>query len=213
MESETLNVIAAVVVVSALVLGGWLIWQRQRTRDLRAHYQREYDRTVSTLGRRRGEAELVHREKRVHDLVIRPLSAAERAAFSADWRRVQEEFVDDPEGAVTHGDRLVDDVMHARGYPVADFERRVEDLSVDHPRMVENYRAARAIAARHERGHATTEELRQAMVFYRELFDELLAGSDAPVREREVIRTVERDDEVGLRHRPRPSDTSREVRP
>jgi hypothetical protein len=212
-ESETLIVIAAVVVVSAVVLGGWLIWQRQRTRDLRAHYQREYDRTVSTLGRRHGEAELVHRKKRVRELVIRPLSAAEREAFSADWRRVQEEFVDDPEGAVTHGDRLVDDVMHARGYPVADFERRVEDLSVDHPRMVENYRAARAIAARHARGHATTEEMRQAMVFYRQLFDELLAGSDAPLREREVIRTVERDDEVGLRHRPRPADSSREVRP
>jgi hypothetical protein len=213
METDALNVIAAVIRVAALVLGGWWLWQRRRTNELREQYANEYDRTVATLGRRRGEADLVRRQDRVRELVIRPLSAAERQAFIADWRRVQEQFVDDPEGAVTSGNRLVDDVMHSRGYPVADFERRVEDLSVDHPRVVENYRAARVIATRHSHGRATTEELRQAMVLYRELFDELLSGSNGPVHEREVSRPIARGDAPEVADRRQYPDSRREVRP
>jgi hypothetical protein len=201
--------------VAAAVIG-WLLWQQQRTQKLRSQYSTEYDRAVGELGRRRGEAELLHRQERVRQLDIRPLGSTERDRFSADWRRVQEQFVDDPEGAVARGDQLVDEVMRARGYPIADFERQVADLSVDHPRVVENYRMARMIAVKRERGSASTEELRQAMVYYRELFEDLLttpATTDTR-REREVIKSVERADEVeALRARPRSTDIDREVRP
>lgn len=203
--------VIGIIVVAAAVIG-WLLLQQQRTQKLRSQYSTEYDRTVGELGRRRGEAELLHRQARVRQLDIRPLGSTERDRFSADWRRVQEQFVDDPEGAVARGDQLVDDVMRARGYPIADFERQVADLSVDHPRVVENYRMARMIAVKHERGSATTEELRQAMVLYRELFEDLLATE--PRSEREVIKTVERADEVEtLRARPRSTDIDRVVRP
>jgi hypothetical protein len=205
--------VIGIIVVAAAVIG-WLIWQQQRTRKLRSQYAIEYERTVGALGRRRGEAELRHRQARVRQLDIRPLGSTERDRFAADWRRVQEQFVDDPEGAVARGDQLVDDVMRARGYPIADFERQVADLSVDHPRVVENYRTARMIAVKHQRGSATTEELRQAMVLYRELFEDLLATPAPTEREREVIKTVEREgDAETLRTRSRATDFDREVRP
>ena len=204
--------VIGIIVVAAAAVIGWLLWQQQRSQKLRTQYATEYDRTVGALGRRRGEAELLHRQARVRQLDIRPLGSTERDRFSADWRRVQEQFVDDPEGAVARGDQLVDEVMRARGYPIADFERQVADLSVDHPRVVENYRMARMIAVKHERGSATTEELRQAMVLYRELFEDLLATE--PRSEREVLKPVERADEVEpLRARPRNTDIDREVRP
>jgi hypothetical protein len=207
--------VIGIIVVAAAVIG-WLLWQQQRTQKLRSQYSTEYDRAVGELGRRRGEAELLHRQERVRQLDIRPLGSTERDRFSADWRRVQEQFVDDPEGAVARGDQLVDEVMRARGYPIADFERQVADLSVDHPRVVENYRMARMIAVKRERGSASTEELRQAMVYYRELFEDLLttpATTDTR-REREVIKSVERADEVeAVRARPRSTDIDREVRP
>lgn len=206
-------VIGIIVVAAAII--GWLLWQQQRTGKLRSHYATEYDRTVGELGRRRGEAELLHRQARVRQLDIRALGSTERDRFAADWRRVQEQFVDDPEGAVARGDQLVDEVMRARGYPIADFERQVADLSVDHPRVVENYRKARMIAVKHERGSASTEELRQAMVLYRDLFEDLLTtpATADPRREREVIKSVERDDVEVLHARPRRTDIDREVRP
>ncbi len=204
------------IIVLALAVIGVLLWQQQRTQRLRSRYATEYDRTVGQLGRRKGEAELVNREQRVRQLDIRPLSATERERFVADWRRVQEQFVDDPKGAVTRGDQLVDEVMRARGYPVTDFDRQVADLSVDHPRVVQNYRVARDIGGRHARGAASTEDLRQAMVLYRELFEDLLEtapAGDARL-ERVVASPVERAD--ALRddppRRPRP-DIDREVRP
>jgi hypothetical protein len=170
--------VIGIIVVAAAVIG-WLLWQQQRTQKLRSQYSTEYDRAVGELGRRRGEAELLHRQERVRQLDIRPLGSTERDRFSADWRRVQEQFVDDPEGAVARGDQLVDEVMRARG-------------------------------------SASTEELRQAMVDYRELFEDLLttpATTDTR-REREVIKSVERADEVeAVRARPRSTDIDREVRP
>jgi hypothetical protein len=198
--------VIGIIVVAAAVIG-WLVWQQQRTRSLRTRYADEYDRTVSELGRRRGEAELVKREVRVRELDIRPLSATERERYLADWRHVQEQFVDDPKGAVIRGNDLVEDVLRARGYPVTDdFDRQVADLSVDHPRVVQNYRLAREIGVRHRRGAATTEDLRQAMVLYRELFEDLLVDTDTKA-ERVVTRPVEQRD--GDR-RPR---IDREVRP
>jgi hypothetical protein len=204
--------VIGIIVVAAAVIG-WLLWQQQRTRTLRTRYVGEYDRTVSELGRQRGEAELVRREARVRELDIRPLSATERERYLADWRHVQEQFVDDPRGAVIRGNDLVEDVLRARGYPVTDdFDRQVADLSVHHPRVVQNYRLAREIASRHRRGAANTEDLRQAMVLYRELFEDLLADADIQV-ERVVTRPVERDMVIDHRDGERSRRIDREVRP
>ena len=196
---------AIVGILVALIVVGVAAWyvvvQRRRTQDLQARYGPEYSRTVSQVGdQRRAEHELVKRQERVDALEIRPLSAEQRGQFTQQWRSVQAMFVDDPRGAVTRADGLVEDVMKARGYPVADFDQRAADLSVHHSRVVQNYRAARDIAIRHRRGMATTEDLRQAMVYYRELFQDLLEdrehmaerAAERPV-ERPVERAVERD--------------------
>lgn len=169
------TIIAIVVGVLVLAVVGWLVWQRQRSEQLRARYGPEYERTVTQVGdKRRAESELVKRQQRVEQLDIRPLSAEQQSGYLRQWRAVQTRFVDDPKSAVTDADRLVEDVMRTRGYPVSDFDQRAADLSVHHPRVVDNYRSARDIAHRHRRGEATTEDLRQAMVFYRELFEDLL---------------------------------------
>jgi hypothetical protein len=171
-----------VIVVVVLVVAGAaaLVLQRQKTRQLRAHFGPEYDRSVQSLGdRRRAEAELGRREERVAHLEIRPLSAKDRDQFADAWRTVQAQFVDDPPGAIMGADRLVTEVMRVRGYPVSDFEQRAADISVDHPRVVEHYRAAYAIARRSDRGEASTEDLRQAMVHYRALFENLLETEPA----------------------------------
>ena len=166
-----LIVCAAVVVVVAV----WFAVRRRRTEALKHQFGPEYDRTVRearTVGQ--GEAMLVERQQRVERLNIRPLTPEDSRRFSQAWRDVQARFVDDPKGAIVEADRLVGDVMHVRGYPVGDFEQRVADISVDHPNVVMNYRAARDIVREHERGQATTEDLRQAMVHFRALFNDLL---------------------------------------
>ena len=185
------GILVAVIFVG--VAAWYVVMQRRRTQDLRTLYGPEYGRTVSQVGdRRRAEDELVKRQERVDALEIRPLSADQRGDFTQQWRNVQAMFVDDPRGAVTRADGLVEDVMKTRGYPVSDFDQRAADLSVHHGRVVQNYRAAREIAIRHRRGMATTEDLRQAMVYYRELFQDLLEDREH-VTERPVERAVERD--------------------
>jgi hypothetical protein len=185
------GILVAVIVVG--VAAWYVAMQRRRTQDLRTLYGPEYTRTVSQVGdKRRAEDELVKRQERVDALEIRPLSAEQRGAFTQQWRNVQAMFVDDPRGAVTRADGLVEEVMKTRGYPVSDFDQRAADLSVHHGRVVENYRAAREIAIRHRRGMATTEDLRQAMVYYRELFQDLLEDREH-MTERPVERAVERD--------------------
>lgn len=214
MDTITLALFAVLVV---LAIAGWLIWQNRQTQQLRSRYGTEYERIVSAIGQRRATAELRAREERVAHLEIRALSPEQRDRFAREWQHVQAQFVDDPHGAVRSGDRLVDEAMHARGYPVANVEQRVADLSVQHPRVVQNFRAAREIAERHRRGEATTEDLRRAMVYYRELFEDLLDRGDQPKRraaelvvERGVVR--ERIEPVARRlDHPRPSD--REVPP
>jgi hypothetical protein len=145
---------------------------------------------VTEHGDQRGaQAELEARQKRVEQLDIRSLSPSDRARFADAWRATQAHFVDDPSAAIGEADRLVTDVMKARGYPIGDFEQRAADVSVDHPRVVENYRAARDTALRNERGQASTEDLRQAMVHYRALFEDLLESGtpeQTPVRRTEV---------------------------
>ena len=135
-------------------------------------------RLVNELGRAKAEAELATREKRVATLTLLALPPAEAAKFRDAWIAIQARFVDDPKTSVVEADHLVYDVMAKRGYPMGDFERRAADISVDHPAVVSNYRAARAIALRDERGEATTEELRKAVVHYRALFQELLEVRD-----------------------------------
>jgi hypothetical protein len=120
------------------------------------------------------DRELARREDRIRDLNIQPLHADQAARFSEAWLRVQARFVDDPAESILEADRLVTEAMQARGYPLADFEQRAADISVEHPRVVENYRAATAISLRSQLGNASTEELRQAMVHYRTLFEDLL---------------------------------------
>ena len=178
------TIIIAVLVVVVLALGGLLYLQRHRSEQLRSRFGPEYDREVKDSGgKSKAEAKLVEREKRVKSLSIRPLEPADRARFTRSWQSVQAEFVDDPEGSIGHADSLLAEVMSARGYPVSNFEQMSADISVDHPAVVQNYRAAHEITLRHERGQANTEDLRQAMIHYRSLFEELVTDvgtSDRP---------------------------------
>jgi hypothetical protein len=163
----------AVLVVAGIV--AWFSLRKRRTEKLRAQFGAEYDRAVKEDGgRRHAEAGLKERTARVDSLNIRPLTAGDRARFVESWSRIQARFVDGPGGAVTEADQLLRDVMSTRGYPVSDFEQRAADISVDHPLVMENYRTAHAIAVRQTQGQANTEDLRQAMIHYRTLFDELV---------------------------------------
>jgi hypothetical protein len=177
LNSPQTLIVAAVVIVALIVAVGFIVREQRRRQSLRLQRQfgPEYSRVVETAGdRSKAEAELLSREKRVARLKIMPLSPSDAARFSDAWGTLQTRFVDNPRGTVVEADRLVRDLMIKRGYPMADFEHRAADISVDHPQLVETYRAAQTIAARDERGEASTEELRKAVVYYRALFDELL---------------------------------------
>ena len=170
------EMIAVLIVVVALAVVAFLFYmQKERSKKLRSKYGPEYDKLASEFGStRRAESDLLRREKRLEKIDIRPLQNEERARFFEAWREVQTSFVDDPGNAVGGADVLVEDLMKARGYPVGDFEQRAQDVSVDHPRVVQNYRVAHAIAELRMKGEANTEDLRKAMVHYRELFEDLL---------------------------------------
>ena len=179
-EMMVLVVVLALLAVVTIVI----LVQRQRSEGLRKRFGPEYDRVTREAGsRKRADAELDKRQRRVQQLQIRSLPQDQRDRLLEAWRAQQARFVDDPHAAVTEADRLVGEVMMARGYPVGDFEQRAADISVDHPRVVENYRGAHEIALRHERGEANTEDLRQAMVYDRVLFEELLEDREAATRE------------------------------
>jgi len=170
--------IVAAVILLAVVAAVWLIMRQARHRQsvrLQERFGPEYARVISERGdRTKAEAELLAREKRVQRLKLVSLTAEDAAKFSQAWEVLQTRFVDNPRGVVVEADRLVRDLMVKRGYPMADFERRAADISVDYPTVVEAYRGARAIAERDQQGQASTEELRKAVVYYRTLFDELL---------------------------------------
>ena len=177
---------AAVVVIIAVV--AWLYVRKRRgtTADLRKKFGPEYDRAVLAHGsERKAEAKLADREKRIEKLNIRDLDPTEHERYSKMWQAVQSRFVDSPKGAVAEADDLVSCVMKARGYPVSDFDQRAADISVDHPRVVENYRSAHEIALRIGKDAATTEDLRTAMIHYRSLFEELVQ-SPVAVERKEV---------------------------
>ena len=168
-----LIVIAALIIVAALVIA-YIVSRKRRTEALRQRFGAEYDRAMREYGEGHGESVLQKREKRVERFPLRELAVDEHERFITQWRDVQAQFVDDPKGAVSNADILVGRVMQARGYPVSDFEQRAADISVTHPHVVDNYRAAREIALREQKGEATTEDLRNALRYYRSLFDELL---------------------------------------
>lgn len=201
---DTNLAIALGVVVLLLVAGAAIYAKRRKSNEMRSKYGAEYIAAVDeTGGRRKAEAELRQREKRVEALSIRPLGGDEIARFSDRWVKVQSQFVDDPSAAIRGADELLAEVMQARGYPVSDFEQRAADLSVDHASLVSNYRVAHDVAGRHARGEAGTEDLRRAMIHYRALFEDLLGppeGSRRPDEPRAFARK-ESDDERASRVR------------
>jgi hypothetical protein len=185
MDPKTISLLAAIVIV-IIAVGAWLFVRKRRgtTADLRQKFGPEYDRAVLAHGSK-AEANLADREKRVEMLNLRDLDAMEYERYSEQWKAVQSRFVDSPKGAVAEADDLVSSVMKVRGYPVADFDQRAADISVDHPRVVENYRSAHEIAVRVGKDSTTTEDLRTAMIHYRSLFEELVQVP-APVERKQV---------------------------
>jgi len=167
---------AAVVVAAVVVIVALMTARRKRTERLKERFGPEYDRTVTAAGGEPGvaEKELAARERQRDKLDIRALSPAARQGFAQRWRGVQSTFVDDPASALVQADQLVTEVMRERGYPVEDFDQRAADISVDHPTIVQNYRAAHDIHLSSQRGDVGTEQQRQAFVHYRALFDKLL---------------------------------------
>jgi hypothetical protein len=188
-------IVLIAILVIALIVAGIVIARQRRSQQLQEGFGPEYRRTVQERGdRREAEAELMERRERRDKLDIRPLDPAARDRYAERWQVAQRHFVDEPGPAVGEADRLVMEVMGERGYPVADdFEQRAADVSVDHPQVVEHYRAAHAISMRATGGEASTEDLRQAMVHFRALFAQLLdddGGMDA--RDRDVPEDTER---------------------
>ncbi len=177
MSTTAIVAIVVLVVVAAAVIVTLSLLRKRRTAGLRTKFGgAEYDRAVKDGGsRRHGEAGLDKRTTRVDNLHLKPLAPADRTRYEESWRRIQARFVDGPASAVTEADQLLGDVMSTRGYPVSDFEQRAADISVDHPLVMENYRTAHGIALRQMKGQATTEDLRQAMIHYRTLFEELVS--------------------------------------
>jgi len=178
-----------IVVLIVIVLLVAVLMRQRRTAGLRDRFGPEYDRTIDTTDDKRGaEQELLDRARRREKLDIRPLPEAARARYAEQWRGIQERFIDDPAGSVGAAHTLLDQVMAERGYPTRDFEEQADLVSVDHPRVVENYRAAYAVYQRQSTGQATTEEMRDALVRYRSLFEDLLrpegggAGTGAEAR-------------------------------
>lgn len=178
---RTILIVIAVAAIAVILIAIWAM-QRRRSAHLKQRFGPEYEQALRRHSDpRAAERELDARERRVATFELRPLGRDDGTRFTEAWRQTQKRFVDNPRGAVTDADRLVTDVMRARGYPIGDFEQRAADISVDHPGVVANYRAARTIAERHARGQASTEDLRQAFVHYRELFAELLEIRDEPM--------------------------------
>jgi hypothetical protein len=182
----TTLILAVVLIVLAIGTVAWVVMQRQKSASLKRRFGPEYDRAVKEYGgRTKAEAELNKREERVAGLNIVPITAAEAARFSNAWVSLQGRFVDDPQAVVAEADLLVRELMIKRGYPMGDFELRAADISVDHPRVVKNYRAAQIIALRNAR-----RELRTAVVHYRTLFDELLGTVPAKAAAAASVRGV-----------------------
>jgi hypothetical protein len=184
-------IVLIIALVAACAVAGWLYYQKKQSERLQMRFGPEYDRALADQqDHREAERDLQERAQRVEHLNIRSLNRDERDSFADRWQQVQARFVDDPNRATDDADELVGEVMAARGYPVGDFEQRAADVSVNHPRVVEHYRVAHMIALRNARGDADTEQLRQALVHFRALFEDLLEVDEAdhPIRSRHAER-------------------------
>jgi hypothetical protein len=190
-----LLIIVAVIVVlvlAAILASAWAFSRRQRSERLRQKFGPEYDYTVDTMGdRHQAESELADREKRAKSLKIHSLTREEVNRFTDAWQGVQARFVDEPAEAIADAELLVGEVMEARGYPAAGYERRISYLSVNHPRSVQNYRAAQAITQQDGRHEVSTEDLRRAMTYYREVFDDLLETDETRTAEPRKVKVEE----------------------
>ena len=172
-------VLIAIVAVAVVALIAWQAMSKRRTKRLQEQFGPEYQRTVEgSKNRRQAESQLSAREKRREQLDVRPLSPAARQRYEEQWQTIQAQFVDSPQAAVAAADSLIEDVMRDRGYPVEDFDQRAEDVSVDHPQVVANYREGHRLTEQSANGRGSTEDLRQAMRHYRALFGELLVVED-----------------------------------
>jgi hypothetical protein len=174
--NSTYFIVAVVLVLVVLgVILGPIFARRKRSEKFHDKFGPEYDRTVQSMGdEKKAQTDLDERQKHVDTLNIRPLSNDERERYQAEWTAVQAKFVDQPGEATIEADRLIMEVMQVRDYPISDFDQRAADISVNYPTLVSNYRAAREIAIKNKEHQASTEELRQALIYYRSLFDQLL---------------------------------------
>ena len=198
-----LIILIVLLVLAAAAIYALFEYRKRQTASLRGHFGPEYERAVSESGDQRGaERDLRARKEHRARLDIRPLDPSARQNYQASWTDTQTKFVDAPGQAIREADALIILVMRDRGYPVEDFEQRSADISVDHPVVVENYRAAHAVSVANERGEATTEDLRRAMVHYRQLFEELLeVPSEAPGAVSMSERATHSDQVVDMRER------------
>lgn len=189
--STTQQVLVIVVIVLALAVLGGLGWMLIRRRELRQRFGPEYDRAVAEQDSpRAAERELRDRERRHAQLELRDLDPQARERYAAEWDEVQARFVDDPAGAVQAGDELVTRLVAERGYPTEDYEDQLATLSVEHARVLGNYRDAHDIKLSNDRGEASTEQLRQALVHYHALFADLLGtGGTAPTVSQDATRS------------------------
>ena len=187
MNTSTIIIIVVVVVVIVGVILGLVFSRQKRSDQLQEKFGPEYDRTVQSMGsEKKAQTEMNERKKHVGTLDIRPLSISEHDRYLAEWTAVQSKFVDEPGQAIVDADRLIMEVMQLRAYPVSNFEQRAADISVNYPALVTNYRGAREIANKNKLGQANTEELRQAMIYYRSLFEELLKTEPVVGEEKKV---------------------------
>ncbi len=190
MDSLNTTTLVAIAVVAVILIAvvAWLGYQSSQSKRLKQRFGPEYDALATRLGSKaRAEAELKKREKRVGSFELVALSPTDMTRFTQAWTRLQGSFIDDPKGVLIEADRLVRELLLKRGYPVADFEIRAADISVDHPVVVSNYRSAQQILSKDQRGEASTEDLRKAVVHFRALFDELLGTK--PLRDTAVPAT------------------------
>jgi hypothetical protein len=205
-----LGALALIVIVGLIARGS----RRSRTQSLKEQFGNEYDHAVGAVGnRKRAERELVARTQEVQKYDIRPLNAAERERYRADWQRVEQRFVERPTTAVVEADELVADMMRVQGYPMGDFEKHAADLSVRHPRVIEHYRAGHRVMEGAP-GSTTTEDLRQSMLHYRSLIDQLLGetAGDVPVDVLRVSEVVEPRAAVAQREQAVRQDPERDFR-
>ncbi|GAS88391.1 hypothetical protein [Mycolicibacterium brisbanense] len=167
-------VVVLIIVVLALIAGASMM-RKKRSDRLKDQFGPEYERAVDTAGgQRAAEKELLARERKHNKLDITELTPQSRARYEQAWQETQARFVDDPSQSVSEADRLVTEVLRERGYPIDDFEQRAADISVDHPKVVEHYRAGHILHLAQQRGEIGTEAQREALVHYRTLFEELL---------------------------------------